>query len=114
MSKINLPTLAHNAARAKQRLIDQEAKVRRLCDQLIERVGTGGKTIKTPLGLVVVTEQTFTRNGTGYTLSFNEEAFMSLDPKLQLELTQKGVVVTQKKVIHGVDPKVQFRLIGGK
>jgi hypothetical protein len=110
MTRLNLSTLASNAARAKQRLIRQEARVRKLCDQLIERVGTGGETISTTLGQVIVTEQTFDRPGKGYTLIFNQEKFHELDPGLQMQLTNAGVVHPQKQMIRGCNPRVQFRL----
>lgn len=114
MSKLNLSTLASNAARAKQRLIRQEKRVKKLTDQLIARVGTGGQTIQTSLGQVVVTEQTYDRNGPGFNMMFNQEAFHKLDPKVQLLLAKEGVVVTQKQIIRGTAPRVQFRLVGDK
>lgn len=111
MSKINLPTLAYNAARAKARLERQTDKLRKLTDQLIARVGTGGQTIQTNLGQVIITEETVDRPGQGFFVLFNEEKFLALEPKLQLQLTELGVVHTQKRVIRGQAPKVQFRLV---
>jgi hypothetical protein len=111
MKKLNLSTLVRNAARAKRRLLIQEARVKTLAEQIISRVGTGGQTFNTELGQVIVTAETIDRNGPGFNIIFNRDKFLELDPKLQLELTKAGVVETQKQIIRGCAPRVQFRLV---
>lgn len=111
MSKINLLTLAANAARAKLRLSRQEAKLKRLTDQLINRVGTGGQTLQTSLGQVIVTAQTFDRDTANYAIIFDREAFDKLSPRRKQLLVEEGVVRMEKINIRGTDPKVQFRLV---
>lgn len=110
MLKVNLTTLAYNAARARQRLTRQETKLKKLTTQLIDRVGTGGQTITTNLGLVVVTAETQDRIDRGFLIVFNEDAFLNLEPDKQAELVKLGIIKTEKKVIKGQTPKVQFRL----
>ena len=113
MSKLNLRTLAANAARCKAKLLRQQDRLNELTTQLVDRVGTGGQTIQTTLGQVVVTAETVDRNGNGFVVLFDQEKFHELDPKLQMQLQQAGVVKTQKVVIKGQAPKVQFRLNTG-
>jgi len=110
MSKVNLPTLAYNAARAKQRLNRQEIKLNKLTRQLIDRVGTGGQSFSTNLGMIVVTSQTEDRFDTGFILSFDEAKFYQLTPEKQAEITNLGIVHVNRKLIKGQEPKVQFRL----
>jgi hypothetical protein len=109
--KLNLTTLAANAARAKQRLNRQEKKLRGLCDQIIARVGTGGQTIQTTLGQVIVTAETVDRNIPGFIYVFNPDNFEKLTNAMKLHMAEAGVVVAQKRVVHGCSPKVQFRLV---
>lgn len=108
--KINLLTLARNAAQAKQRLNRQETKLNRLTTQLIGRVGTGGQSFSTNLGMVVVTQETEDRIAPGFILEFDEEKFLELSPHKQAEFTKLGAVRVVRKVIKGQEPKVQFRL----
>ena len=114
MTKINLPTLARNIAQAKQRKDKIEAKYSRLTSQLVARVGTGGQTITTPLGLVIVTEQTQDRVDKGFVIRFDEDAFLNLEPMKQAELVKLGIIKTEKKIIMGQAPKVQVRLNNGQ
>lgn len=109
MSKINLSTLAANASRAKQRLDRQQEKLKRLTDQIIDRVGTGGRTIITSLGQVIVSQQTFDRAGDGYFLQFNEDTFRNLPQAIRHQIMSHGVVSLQPKMIRGQGPRVQFR-----
>jgi hypothetical protein len=108
--KVNLPTLAANAARAKASLERQQLKVRKLCDEIIARVGTGGQTIQTALGQVIVSAETETRPGSGFNITFDKDKFLELSPGLQLQLTEAGVVHTTRQVIQGQGPRVSFRL----
>ncbi len=108
----NLRTLAANAARSKAKLIRQQDILQGLTTELIKRIGTGGQTIQTTLGQVIVSAETQSRAGEGYLINFDADKFMELSPALQLELTQAGVVKTTKKQIAGQSPRVSFRLIG--
>lgn len=109
MSKLNLRTLAANFARAKTKLTKQEMRVTELAQQLVHRVGTGGATFATSLGVVSVTQETADRTIPGFNLVFSEEKFLKLDPKEQLRLQQLGVVHPVKKMVRGQRPRVQFR-----
>jgi hypothetical protein len=107
MPKITLRTLALNAIRAKKTVQTQQAKLQKLNDELVSRAE--GSTFHTELGLVIVTETTFDRPGQGFINVFDEDAFMALDPKKQLEIVELGVVKPQKKMIAGQAPRVQYR-----
>lgn len=109
--KLNLMTLAANAARAKQALARQTEKVQGLNKQLIERVGQQGLTIKTYVGQVVVTSRTFDRTTDKTMLVFNPDAFNVLDADTQNKLIKAGVVRQEVVRIQGQDPKVQYRLV---
>lgn len=110
MSKINLKTLAANAARAKQALTRQQEKLTKLTAQIIERVGTGGQTIQTSLGQVIVTSQTFDRLGDGYNILFDPDKFNALPAAMKVQLEKSGVVTMKRRTIAGQAPRVQFRL----
>lgn len=111
MAKINLQTLAANAARARASLTRQQAKVTKLGQQLIERVGTGGQTIQTSLGQVIVSAQTFDRPGTAFNLKFDSARYEMLPDTLKLQLQAAGVVLLERQTISGRAPTVSYRLL---
>lgn len=110
MRKINKKTLARNAAAAKAALIRQEEKLKKLTTQLIDVVGTGGETIETSLGQVVVSAQTFDRaSGITY-IQFDQAVYDNLKPQEQAYLISLGVVKGVPGQIKGQAPRVSFRL----
>lgn len=111
MAKLNLSTLASNAARARASLTRQQDKVQKLGVQLIERVGTGGQTIQTSLGQVIVSSQTFDRPGTAFNLKFSSDNYEKLPEALKLQLQSLGVVSLERQTISGRAPTVSYRLL---
>lgn len=81
-----------------------------LTDELIGRVGTGGETIQTDLGQVIISAETETRPSGLSVVQFDKAIFDILNQEKQAELIKLGIVKMVPTQIQGQAPRVSFRL----